>query len=83
MKQYAVCFTYSFDNDASVYLFDTYEEAIKFLKDAFENELRIDTEENEWDSVGEITEDSLYAKITTRFRDHENITEFHCANVYE
>ena len=32
MKTFAVVFTYSFDLDAAVYLFNTQEKAIKFIK---------------------------------------------------
>lgn len=82
MKSYAVIFTYSFDPDAAVYLFDTFEEAAEFLAKSFEEELRIDLEENKWNSVGSISEEHDYAKITTTFYDHEDMTEFHLGNVY-
>lgn len=46
IKYFAVVFTYSFDCDSSVYLFDTQEEAIKFMTESYKEELRIDKEEN-------------------------------------
>lgn len=82
MKSFAVVFTYSFDCDSSVYLFDTQDEAIKFMTESYEEELRIDKEENGWNSEGYVTEDDMYARIVTHFPDRDDITEFHIANVY-
>lgn len=86
MKSYAVVYTYSFDSDCAVYLFDTFEEARKFLTESFQEELRIDTEENGWSSEGELSEDKTYAKIVNRYSDElrdPDITYFHLANIYE
>ena len=66
---YVVIFTYSFDDETAAYLFKTEEEAVKFLRDSYEEELRIDIEENEWDSVGKISDDGWSAEITTSFGD--------------
>lgn len=82
MKSFAVVFTYSFDSDSSVYLFDTQEEAITFMRKSYEEELRIDTEENDWISEGHIDEDGMYAKIVNYFADGDDVTEFRVANVY-
>lgn len=84
MGSYAVVFTYSFDCDAAVYLFDTFEKAVQFLEDSYNEELRIDIEENGWDSKGFISDDKTYAKIINTFShiDQRDITEFHLANVY-
>lgn len=82
---YAVVFTYSFDNDVAVYLFNTEEEAKKFLRESYQEELRIDTEENGWDSVGEVSKDGYYARIENYFEGedpHVNVTEFRLGNVY-
>ena len=79
---YAVIFTYNFDEDSSVYLFEDEELAKEFLYESFCEERRIETEENEWDASYEISEDELYGKITTRFADHDDITEYRVANVY-
>ena len=71
---------YSFDTDTPVWLFDSEEEALNFLKKDFENECRIDTEEN-GHVIGEdmetyINEDEGYAKITNIIdKDHKDVTE--------
>lgn len=80
---YAVVFTYSFDSEVSVYLFPDEEAAKLFLRNSFENETRIDKEENGWDTFAEIDEDGWYAKITNQFDDHTNITEYRIGNVYQ
>lgn len=82
MKPFAVVFTYSFDTDSAVYLFDTEEEAIDYMMKSLAEELRIDTEENGWSSEGYIQEDGMYAKITNHFQDGDDVTEFHIANIY-
>lgn len=79
---YAVIFTYSFDGDVAVYLFPDESSAKKFLRDNYEEELRIDKEENEYDVYGEISDDGRYAKIVDRFNDHENVTELLIGEVY-
>ena len=72
---------YSFDTDTPVWLFDSEEEALAFLKKDFENECRIDTEEN-GRVIGEdmetcINEDEGYAKITHIIDgDHNDVTEW-------
>ena len=81
-NSFAVCCTYNFDTDAAVYLFDTQQEAVDWLRASLLEAHRIDTEENGWDSSYEISEDELYGKITTRFADHDDITEYRVANVY-
>lgn len=83
---YAVIFTYSFDDEVAVYLFSTEDEAKKFLRESYLEELRIDTEESGWDSVGEISSDGWYAKITTNFYSgcpHTDVTEFRIGNIYQ
>lgn len=82
---YAVIFTYSFDIDAAVYLFRTEEEAKKFLRESYLEELRIDQEENGWNSVGEISEDGWYAKIQVEFDDADHpldLIEFRIGTVH-
>ena len=54
---YAVIFTYSFDGDVAVYLFQDELSAKKFLRDSYEEELRIDKEENGLEVYGEISDD--------------------------
>lgn len=83
MESYAVVFTYSFDTAAAVYLFDTLLEAREFMFKSYKEELRIDVEENGWNSEGYIQEDGMYAKITNHFQDEgDDVTEFHVANIY-
>lgn len=82
MKSFAVIFTYSFDDEVAVYLFDTEDEAKKFLKESFEEEVRIDTEENGWDCNSYIEDDGKYAKIFNRFDDRIDATTFRIGNVY-
>lgn len=83
MKSYAVIFTYSFDSEVVVYLFDTVEEAREFLASSYREEMRIDIEENGWDSVGSIDESGDYASITTTFYSGDtDITEMRVGNVY-
>ena len=77
--KYAVVITYSFDNEVTVYVFETVESAQDFLRKTYLEELRIDTEENGRNSTGEISDDSWYAKITTEFDD---ITEFRIGSIY-
>ena len=80
---YAVIFTYSFDDETVVYLFENEESAKQFLKEAYEEELRIDTDENGWESYGDIQEDGWYAVIHTRFNDHIDKTEFRIGTIYQ
>ena len=82
MKNYAVIFTYSFDNDVAVYLFETYEKAKKFLKESFLEEVRIDIEENGWNTEYSICNDGDYAIITNHFNDHSDTTEFRIGSIY-
>lgn len=82
---YAVIFTYSFDGDVAVYLFATEDEAQKFLRESYQEELRIYQEENGWNSVGEISEDGWYARIHVEFDDADHpldLTEFRIGTVY-
>ena len=79
---YAVVFTYSFDDDVAVYLFEDETSAKSFLMSSYMEELRIDKEENGWNSVGVLSDDGWYAKITTLFFNHEDITEFRIGRIY-
>ena len=78
---YAMVITYSFDDEVVVYLFADEEAAKKMLRESYENEVRIDTEENGWDVDAVIRDDGWYAKITDHFSDHENVTEFRIGTV--
>ena len=86
VMNYAVIFTYSFDSEVAVYLFGIEEEAKKFLKDSFSEELRIDTEENGWNSEGYISDDGWYARIENYFGDEGSepaVTEFRIGIIYQ
>lgn len=84
--QYAVVFTYSFDYDAAVYTFRDIESAKNYLRDNYAEEIRIQTEENSVETDGFISEDGMYAKITTNCDDGSDfisVTEIHIARLYE
>ena len=83
MKSFAVVFTYSFDDDAAVYLFDTQDEAVDFLKQSILEEYRIDTEENGWDSWYKVADSGLSGELITYFPDHEDHMWVHVGNVYQ
>ena len=60
-------------------------EAKKMLREAYEEELRIDIEENGWNSEGFIDELGTYAEIKTYFDDSDmycDITKFRIGSVY-
>ena len=78
---YAVIFTYSFDNDCAVYLFATEEEAKKFLIDTFQQEVKEDLD-LDWDIEAEISEDGWYAKIINHFTNRDDITEMRIGNIF-
>lgn len=79
-KPYAVVFTYSFDDDGAVYTFKTFEEASAFMRSSFDEEIRIDMEENGWETIYEWSD--RYACIKNYFWDHVDVTEMHLLNVY-
>ena len=79
---FAVIFTYSFDSETSVYLFRDEDDAKKFLKDCFAEEIRIDTEENGWTIESYIGDDGRYAKLSVYLDDGEvDITEMRIGNI--
>ena len=82
MVGYAVIFSYSFDDDVVVYLFESEKSAAAFLKESYSEELRIDVEENGWDAVGHITDDGWYAEISNYFQDHVDTTVFRIGRIY-
>lgn len=53
------------------------------MTESYKEELRIDKEENEWNTEGYMAEDKMYAKIVNHFADGNDVTEFHVANVYD
>lgn len=78
---YVVVTTYSFDPDTQAVGFPDEEQAKAYLKKTFENEARIDREENHWETHASIDNDGTYAKITNCFPDHEDTTEFFVVQV--
>lgn len=80
IHQYVVVVSYSFDVEKSVWLFDTEEEAIEAIKKQFEEEKRIQIEENGRvlgeDIICVITEDGYYAKIVIDFEDDADVMEW-------
>jgi hypothetical protein len=75
-KKCAVVFTYSFDPDCAVTICDSLKDAIAYLKQAFEEELRIETEENKWEVESYHNDDWTYAEI----RYGEDTCRYHVAN---
>lgn len=78
---YAVLFTYNFDEDSSVVLFDDEEEAKDFLYDSFDEERRIEMDEYKWGVDSLVAADRTYACIThTRINpdgeDYEDVCEY-------
>lgn len=82
MKSYAVTFYYSFDDDVAVYLFDTQEDAVKFLIDSILAEHKIDVDENGWPSECEFNENKTYGVLRTYFQDGTDVMEARVGNVY-
>lgn len=63
-QRYAVIFAYSFDNDVAVYLFDGEEKAREFLRSNYQEEIRIERDENGFAVDGVIDSDGWFAEIT-------------------
>ena len=82
MKSYAVVFSYNFDSDVAMYLFDTQEEAIKYLEQSIKEEFWIDVDENGWSSSYDISDDGLYGIIKNHFLDRVDVTEVRVGSVY-
>lgn len=82
-----VVVTYSFDEEASVYLCTSDEEAENTLWNDFQEELRIEREENEHiegeDMTVVVTDSHRYASITIeRANGTKDVTEWHIGTVY-
>lgn len=82
-KQYALVVSYSFDPSMPVYLFDDMASAVNALREDFENEKRIDMEENGWDTTATIEKDGAYAKLVNHFDNSDDTTEFTVTEVSE
>jgi hypothetical protein len=81
-SKYAVVVTFSFDSTVSVVLFDTWAQALDFIKIDCVDEWKIDTQENGWDSEYEIFEADGRAVVTTHFDDRDDVTEWRIGDVY-
>ena len=80
MNKIPVVIKHNFSNDTPVYLFDTQEDATKFIETEFNKECSIQTEEigheiNE-DMEVFIEGDKTYAKLTIWCDECEDITEW-------
>ncbi len=77
--------TYSFDNDSPAWIFNSKEEAITELKKQFEEEVRIDTEENGHipgeNYETEYDDDWTFAQITISFENEKDITIWRIRNL--
>ena len=86
-RLYPLVTHYSFDAEVPVWLFDTEEEAIAELRRQFEEEKRIELEENERtegeDIFFKISDDGTYASITHIIGDNEpdDVTEWTLGNL--
>ena len=78
---------YSFDSEVPVFLFDTEKEALEELKSQFDEELRIQTEENEHvlgeDLEVDVSPDGRWASITIYYDDQKDVVEWAIGTVGE
>lgn len=82
---YAVVFIYSFDPNTVVYLFQTEKEAVAFLRDNYETELKISSASDMCNVEGVISSDGWFAKITEIFDDGDellDVTEMRVAPIF-
>lgn len=77
--------TYSFDPEVTVVLCGSQEEAEKYLETAYEEEMRIESEENGLDPEGELDLESGSAKITvlSRITGEPDIMEIRIGTLYQ
>ena len=78
---------YSFDSEVPVFLFDSEEAAIKKLKSQFDEELRIQTEENghvlDADLETDVSPDGRWASIIIYYDDQKDVIEWSIGTVKE
>lgn len=79
--EYAVIITRSFDPEVPVHLFETENQAKDFLKEAYYEERRVDTEENGWTVDSSISPEGNYARIAAVFDDGTDVTEYRLGQV--
>ena len=84
---YAVVFTYNFDEESEVTLFDSFEEATDYLYESFVEERRIEREENGWDVDSLVAVDKTFASIShcgvdSDGEEYEDVCEYRlCSDV--
>ena len=76
IEMFAVKTTYSFDSDEVVVFFGDNDAAKSHLKVDFEREIKIDRDENQWDSEGKLADDGCHAQIANAFLDHNDVTQW-------
>ena len=79
-----VTVTYSFDSEVAAIVFDNYEQARAYIKEDFENEKRIDVEENGYLIDEELTycNDNM-AMLATVINGRTDTTIWTIATVYD
>ena len=79
-----VTINYSFDKEVNALVFDDYKKACEYIKENFENEKRIDTEENGWEIDEKLTcyEESM-AVLTTIYNGTSETVTWTIANVID
>lgn len=81
--EYAVVITFSFDPHVSVLLFETWDEAMDFIKCEVEDEWEADIQESGWEAEYVVFEDEGRAVLTTHYDDGDGITEWRIGEVYD
>lgn len=85
-KYFPVVIHYSFDSGVPVFLCETEEEAKKLLKELFDEEVQIETEECEHvigeDMEIDVSDDGMWASITIYYDCEKDVTEWAIGSVY-
>ena len=78
-----VVVTYSWGEAPVVFLCDDDDSAEKQLRKLWEEEKRIDTEENDWGDMMDaaISSDGRYAYISLVFEDETDVTKWHIGHI--
>lgn len=79
--RYALVLTYSFDRDCQILTFSTEKEACDKCKEFAEEELRIEVEENKYNSELIHEEGWWYAAVISHFREGDDICYYHVAQI--
>lgn len=82
-RQCAVVVTFSFDSSISVLLFNTWDDAMTFIKKDAMEEYYIDIYENVLDSDVDIFEEEGRAVLTTHYESGDEYTEWRIATIYK